>query len=330
MDSKLVLVTGGGGFLALHVINQFIKEGHKVRATVRNLDDKSKIASIKNAAKDAKNQIEFFAADLLKPETWSSAVKDCDIVMHVASPFPSSPPKDENELIKPAVEGTLNVLKAAFEAKVKRVVVTSSTATIGNFGQTNTIYSEKDWADPDKSQAYQKSKILAEKAAWNFVDEKKNNKQPCFELVVMNPTFILGPTLQTGDIPVGTSEGAVINLLEHKIAKIRPFYVGHCDVRDVALAHYRGAFSAEAVGHRHIIISLNKNITMKTAAEILHAEFGPKGYKIPLEQEPGDDPNNSCDNTRMVKVLGITPTEYKKTIVDMANSLINAGLVKKP
>ncbi len=94
MDSKLVLVTGGGGYLALHVINQFVKEGHKVRTTVRNLDDKSKIESIKNAAKDGKNPIEFFAADLLKPETWAAPVKGCDIVMHVASPFPSSQPSD--------------------------------------------------------------------------------------------------------------------------------------------------------------------------------------------------------------------------------------------
>jgi dihydroflavonol-4-reductase len=84
-----------------------VKEGHKVRTTVRNLDDKAKIASIKNAAKDAKNPIEFFQADLLKPETWPVAVKNCDIVMHVASPFPSAPPKDETELIKPAVDGKL-------------------------------------------------------------------------------------------------------------------------------------------------------------------------------------------------------------------------------
>ena len=99
MESKQVLVTGGGGFLALHVINQFVKEGHKVRTTVRNLDDKSKIASIRNAAKDGKNPIEFFAADLLKPDTWVNAVNGCDIVMHVASPFPSSQPKDGKCLV---------------------------------------------------------------------------------------------------------------------------------------------------------------------------------------------------------------------------------------
>ena len=128
----------------------------------------------------------------------------------------------------------------------------------------------------------------------------------------------------------GTSELALVKLLEARIEKIANGYVGHCDIRDVALCHYKGAFLSEAVGHRHIIISLNKYMTMKTAAEILHQEFSPMGYKIPLEQEQGDDPNNSADNTRMIKVLGVTPTDYKKTILDMAYSLINAGLVKKP
>ena len=122
----------------------------------------------------------------------------------------------------------------------------------------------------------------------------------------------------------------MVKLLEARIDKIAGWYAGHCDVRDVALAHYRGAFLAEAVGHRHIIISQNKYMTMKTAAEILHKEFSSKGYKIPLEQESNEDPNNFADNTRMTKVLGITPTDYKKTILDMAYSLINAGLVKKP
>ena len=110
-EPKNVLVTGGGGYLALHIIHQFVKEGHKVRTTVRNIEDKGKIASIKNAAKDGKNPIEFFSADLLKPETWPNAVKNCDIVIHVASPVLMS--VDENELVKPAVDGN-KLLKKDF------------------------------------------------------------------------------------------------------------------------------------------------------------------------------------------------------------------------
>ncbi len=119
-------------------------------------------------------------------------------------------------------------------------------------------------------------------------------------------------------------------MMEAKIEKLLPYYFGHCDVRDVALAHYRAAFVPEAAGHRHIIVSLNKYISHQVAAKILHEEFHSQGYKIPLELEPNEDPNNEADNTRMVKVLGVTPTEYKKTIIDMAYSLIDAGMVKKP
>lgn len=120
-------------------------------------------------------------------------------------------------------------------------------------------------------------------------------------------------------------------MLMSKVEKLPPFYFGHCDVRDVALAHYRASLLPEAAGHRHIIISTDKYISHKVAAEILHNEFHSQGYKVPQElQEPNEDPNNKADNFRMVKILGITPTDYKKTILDMAYSLIETGAVKKP
>jgi nucleoside-diphosphate-sugar epimerase len=330
MSSKLVLVTGGGGYLALHVINQFVKEGFRVRTTVRNLDDKEKLASIQKAAKDAKTPIEFVAADLLKPETWPAAVEGCDIVAHVASPFPSSAPAHEDDLIKPAVEGTLNVLRAAFDAGVKRVVVTSSTAAV-NTGAKNYIFTEKDWADPVEClRSYQKSKVLAEKCAWEYWSEKKKTNQPCFGLAVINPSFILGPTLQSGLSTIGTSEEILIGILGGKSETIRPYFASHCDVRDVALAHVRASTLPEAVGNRHIIASLPRSLNMKEATEILREEYASKGYSnIPTKLDQVEDPKTVFDNSRMVNILGITPIDYKKTILDMAESLINAGLVKK-
>ena len=129
----------------------------------------------------------------------------------------------------------------------------------------------------------------------------------------------------------GTSEGRIVEIMEGTIEKLPSYYVGHCDVRDVALAHYRAAFLPEASGHRHIIVSKPEFISTKIAAIILHEELGPQGYnKIPLELEPTQDPNNKADNTRMVKVLGVTPTNYKKTILDMAYNLIAIGVVNKP
>ena len=128
----------------------------------------------------------------------------------------------------------------------------------------------------------------------------------------------------------GTSESRIVDMLTSRIEKLPPFYFGHCDVRDVALAHLRAALLPEAAGHRHIIISTDKYISLKVAAEILHNEFHSQGYNVTQELEPNEDPNNKADCTRMTQVLGVTPTDYKKTILDMAYSLINAGVVKKP
>ena len=128
-----------------------------------------------------------------------------------------------------------------------------------------------------------------------------------FELSVINPSIIYGPTLG-GSICLGTSELRLASLFNGKQEKLSQFFCGHCDVRDVALAHLRAAFLPEAAGHRHIIVSEKKWFSIKKAADILAEEFGPKGYKVNTEVEFKDDPNNYSDNTRMVKVLGITPT----------------------
>ena len=136
--------------------------------------------------------------------------------------------------------------------------------------------------------------------------EKKKNNEKVFDLAVINPSIVHGPTLGAGDT-LGTSELAIANLFGGKMEKISQFYCGHCDVRDVALAHVRAAFLPEAAGHRHIIVSEAKWFSLKRAADILAKEFGLKGYKVTTDVEPKDDPKNSSDNSRMVKVLGITP-----------------------
>lgn len=148
-----------------------------------------------------------------------------------------------------------------------------------------------------------------------------------FDLVVINPCMIHGPTLGGGD-SLGTSELQIADLF-NKTEPLNLFYLCYCDVRDVALAHVRGAFLPEAAGHRHIITSEKKMFTRQRAAEILAKEFGPKGYKVNTQVIPAEDSNNSIDNTRMIKVLGITPIDYEKTVIDMANSLIDLGVIKK-
>lgn len=323
-----VLVTGASGYIALHVIDLLLKQGHHVRGTVRNLNDSKKVDPIKKLGVNYKNPLELVEADLLNAESWDNAVDGIDIVMHIASPLPppDKMPTDENELIKPAVEGTLNVFRASLNKNVKRVVLTSSGLAVYDWQNRN--YSEKDWPDLDKVKLpYPKSKILAERAAWEFVEQRKNNQEPCFELAVIHPVLVMGPILTS---VTGSSASRFMNVFTNKTGKIPNQHFFTCDVRDVALAHVKAAFLDEAVGHRHLIVSSRNFIPIKRWAEILKEEFEPKGFKISTEIE-GDDPSYKdaqIDDTRMRTVLGITPTDFKSTIVDMAYSFIQNGLIK--
>ena len=141
------LVTGASGYLAMHVVDQLLKEGHHVRGTVRSLKDEKKVEAIRNLAKNSKFPLELVEAELLDVDSWTKAVQDIDFILHVASPLPIVNPKDEQEVIKPAVDGTLNVLNAALNTSVKRVVVTSSGLTIFGYEWDDKTYDEKDWAD---------------------------------------------------------------------------------------------------------------------------------------------------------------------------------------
>ena len=234
MSKSLILVTGASGYLGLHVVDQLLRAGHPVRGTVRSLSNESKLEPIRAVAAkaNATSLIELVEADLLKADSWHSAMKDVTIVIHVASPFTLTPPEDEQELIKPAMEGTLNVLNAAFLNKVERVVVTSSVAAVSGVFKENRLYTESDWPELSKCpSAYVKSKILAEKAAWNFVKEKEEANQKCFELAVVNPSFIFGPSLNLNVDLFGASETFLLKILSGQFAKIPNQYYGLCDVR---------------------------------------------------------------------------------------------------
>lgn len=328
MSTELVLVSGANGYIGIHVVNLLLKEGHKVRGTVRSVQDPKKVESLRELAKDCPERLELVEADLEKPETWKNAVKGCDRVIHVASPLPVVMPTDEQELIRPAVAGVVNVLNAAVEEpSVKRVVLTSSGLTVYGLQPEGRHYSEEDWADLSSLKGYAKSKYLAEKAAWEFVQKRKDAHQPCFEFSVVIPVFVLGPTLHNTQ---GTSETRFLKIFS-KDEKHTNIYYSTCDVRDVALAHVRAAFLPEAVGHRHLISSSSKYIPTKRWSEILTEEFGPKGYQVCQEFTEIDVSNilkASTDQNRMINVLKIQPTDFKSTVIDMANSFIRLGLIK--
>jgi nucleoside-diphosphate-sugar epimerase len=166
-DQELVLVTGASGFIASHIVKLLQEEGYRVRGTVRSLRDEKKVAPLRKLANNPKHELELVEADLNDERSWLDAVKDCTCVMHTASPVPNYVPNDEKEIIEPAVNGTLYVMRACVqkESKVRRVVLTSSIAAIsGCECETDKLYTDADFGDENKSSGYYKSKILAEKA----------------------------------------------------------------------------------------------------------------------------------------------------------------------
>lgn len=189
-SDDLILVTGASGYIATHIVKQLLENDFRVRGTVRSLEDQKKVLPLKTLVTKPKYELELCEADLLNDDCWLSVIKDCTYVLHTASPFPNKTPRDENEIINPAVNGTLSVLKACIQpgSKVKKVVLTSSVAAVAgdNFKHLYT-YTENDWPDLENQQAYTKSKIMSEKAAWNFM--KENN--PKFALVTINPGYVM-------------------------------------------------------------------------------------------------------------------------------------------
>jgi nucleoside-diphosphate-sugar epimerase len=190
-----VLVTGGSGFIGSHSILQLLAAGHLVRTTVRSLNRESDVrAMLKEGGVEPGDRLSFIAANLESDAGWSEAVAGCEYVLHVASPFPPNIPRHEDELIVPARDGALRVLRASRDAGVKRVVLTSSFAAIGyGHKQQETAFNETSWTDPtgDDVQAYARSKTLAERAAWDFV----SNEGGDLELSVINPVAVFGPVL---------------------------------------------------------------------------------------------------------------------------------------
>lgn len=290
-------------------------------------------------------KLELVEADLMQDEGWQEAVRDCTYVIHMASPFPAANPSNEEEVIRPAVDGTVRVLRAAQQVGgVKRVVLTSSIASIsGGFIGGNKVFTEEDWTNTDDPSllAYVKSKTLAEQAAWDFVNKLEEVER--FELAVINPVFVMGPVL-CGSF--ATSMEVVQRLLEHAMPALPRLNFPVTDVRDVATAHIRAMLVTEAAGNRHIISS--GTMWMHEIAKVVDDEFRSLGYSVPTMTVPKifvvinslfDSSLKSIlpsinkvtefDNSKMRNVLSLQPTDMKKTIIDMCYSMIESGHVKK-
>ncbi|TDX01444.1 SDR family oxidoreductase [Dinghuibacter silviterrae] len=253
MDKKeTVLVTGGTGFVGVHCILQLLQKGYRVKTTLRTMNRKEEVLDmLRNGGIATPDGLEFVEADLMKDANWDKAVKDCRFVLHVASPMATVIPRDENEVIRPAVDGTLRVLTAAKNAGVKRVVLTSNFGAVGySHKDPHTVITEEEWSNPHQKgmTAYNRSKILAERAAWDFI--RKEGEQ--MELAVINPVAIFGPTLGRD---ISGSFAFLTHMLDGSMKSIPQLNMNIADVRDVADLHIRAMTHPGASGQRFLALS---------------------------------------------------------------------------
>lgn len=333
-----VLVTGASGYIGLHCVRALLAAGYSVRGTLRSPAREPGLREALGRHVDASGRLEFVRTDLDSDDGWADAVRDCRYVLHVASPLPSAPPKDENELIVPARDGALRVLRAAKDAGVERVVMTSSLAAVcyGHARDGSRSYDESDWTITEGINAYEKSKTIAERAAWDFVAE---HGAP--ELVTINPGLVMGPLLEKD---ASTSVEVVGKLLRREFPGTPRLGWAVVDVRDVADAHVAAMTTPEAAGQRFCCAI--EHAWMSEIAAILDAHFASRGYRVPRRALPDfvmravapfDKTarlavadlglRQDIDSSRIRKVLGFEPRGLEEMVVATGESMIEFGVV---
>ena len=327
-----VLVTGASGYIALHCISELLKKGYAVKGSLRNLDREEEVrSSIKKEVAD--DNLEFYKLNLLSDDGWKDAMQGCDYLLHMASPFITYEPKNEDDLIRPAKEGTLRALKFAKYAGVKKVVLTSSVAAIA-YGHKKPICGPSDWSDINQNiGAYTKSKTIAERAAWDFINSQE---QKNMTMTTIHPGLVLGPLL-SNDID-GASADIMNKLITGQFPGNPNLNFTIVDVRDVALLHVKAISSDESNGKRCLTTSKDY-LHMSKLSSILR-EGGYK--KAPSKNIPNFivkflalfssemkgvarnlDRKYEVDISETISLFNWKPIEIKKTILDMAASVQN-------
>lgn len=343
VSGERVLVTGGSGFIGAHCILQLLDAGYRVRTTIRTLKREPAVRTMLKAggAKPGAD-LEFVAANLRRDAGWTDAVAGCDFVLHVASPFPQKMPDNEDDLITPAREGALRVLRAARDAGVKRVVLTSSFAAVGyGHAQCAQLFSEETWTNPSGPgvTAYVKSKTLAEYAAWDFIEREGG----ALELAVVNPVGVLGPVLGPD---FSTSIQIVKRLMDGAVPGLPHLSFTTVDVRDVADLHLRAMIDPAAAGERFLAVA-GEPMTMKQIALVLRQRVGDAAHRVPTRELPDwmvklvavIDPSirqivpelghvKRVSNEKARTVLGWTPRSNEDAIAATAESLVRLGLLR--
>jgi dihydroflavonol-4-reductase len=335
---ETVLVTGGSGFLGGWCLVELLRRGYPVRTTVRNLSREPDVRAMLASQGEVGDRLSVVAADLNSDAGWEEAVHGCDYVLHVASPFPPAQPKDPDELIVPARDGTLRVLRASLGAGVKRVVLTSSAAAVRNAGVTPPPrpLTEEDWTDPSNPHLtpYSRSKTIAERAAWELVREENEVDR----LTVVNPSAILGPVM-------GSDRSYSLQAVERMLngmPGVPRLGFSFVDVRDVAELQVTAMTTPEAGGER--FLAAGPFYWLSEVAQILIDRLGPAARKVPRRTVPnllvramvrfdpglrsvvgdlGQEVSFSAEKAR--SRLGWAPRPIEDTVVDCAQSLIRQG-----
>lgn len=340
-NNKNVLVTGITGFIGSHIAINLLNAGYSVRGTMRNLARKESIFNILSDNAINTDKLEFFKGELTEPDDWDKAMEGMDYVMHVASPLPFDLKKNADDLIIPAREGTLNVLNAAQNHKIKRVVLTSSIAAIGH-GHNSKVrtFTEEDWTNLNSRKdtpPYVQSKTIAESEAWKFVKQKEVQ----LELAVINPGYVFGPLLEKDY----SDSGEIIRkLLAGEIPGLPKISFPLVDVRDVAEMHLQALETKEAAGQRFICV--NESSSYQYIAKTLKEAFPEYGKNIKIFEFPDFfirfyslfdkdtriitvelGRSRSYNNSKSVKMFGWKPRSNKESIISMAESMIKFGVV---
>jgi dihydroflavonol-4-reductase len=339
MDGEqTVLVTGGSGFLGGWCLVELLQRGYRARTTVRDLAREAEVRANVGSQVDVGDRLTVLAADLTDDQGWAEAVDGCDYVLHVASPFPPGQPKDPDELIVPARDGTLRVLRASLAAGVKRVVLTSSVAAVRNTGpdanSDGREFTEQDWTDPDNPALtpYTRSKTIAERAAWDYMRGQGAEER----LVTVQPGAIIGPVLGEDR---SYSLQAVDRMLTGRMPGLPRLGFSFIDVRDVAALHVAAMTAPDAAGER--LIAASTFLWFSDVAAILREQLGADARKVPRRSVPnivvralalfdpevrsvvdelGQKTTYSIENAN--RRVGWTPRPVEETIVDCARSLL--------
>jgi nucleoside-diphosphate-sugar epimerase len=331
----MVLVTGATGFVAGHCIADLLARGYDVRGSVRNRKS-ADIEHLRPAIGAASGAFDLAEGTLDADEGWSEAMRGCGYVLHVASPIPFRAPRHEDELIRPAVDGTTRVLTAAAKAGVKRVVCTSSLDVITRNSATGARQrTEADWSDLAECNAYAKSKLLAERRAWELAADYG------IELAVLHPGAIIGPPQQ---VKRESSADIVRRMLAGEMPAVPPLTLAYTDVRDLAAAHRLALEIPVAAGNRYVCAA--GQLPMTGIATILKEHYGPQGYKIATRPLPawivraagpfsGEarlavdmlGVSHDVSAAKAARELGWTPRPLRESVLDTAEFLIAAGIV---